>query len=71
MSVLGLANKNVDSTGSNNKIVYAPLPADDPVVRELNISKAIKHLGWSPLIKRATDLEETSKCFQGLPSLGT
>ena len=70
ISVLGLANEIIDLTGSNSKIVYAPLPVDDPVVREPNISKAIEHLGWSPLIERATGLEKTAKYFQELLSFG-
>ena len=54
VSILETANLIKNLTGSNSKIVFRPLPRDDPVRRKPDISKAKKILGWEP----ATELEE-------------
>ena len=53
-SILELAEKVITTTGSTSKIVYRPLPEDDPLQRQPNIDLAKKRLGWEP----KTQLEE-------------
>ena len=54
MTVLEFARKIIQLTGSKSSIVYKPLPEDDPQVRQPDISKAKRLLGWEPKV----DLEE-------------
>jgi len=54
-------------TGSSVKIIYKPLPVDDPKQRQPNIDKAKKILGWEPRISRAEGLKITYDYFKSLP----
>ncbi|HRI21522.1 MAG TPA: SDR family NAD-dependent epimerase/dehydratase, partial [Panacibacter sp.] len=54
-------------TGSNVKIVYKPLPADDPKQRQPDITKAKEILGWQPKVGRTEGLEITYRYFKSLP----
>merc|ERR1712159_989159 len=45
-----LAELAINATHSNSKIVYLPLPGDDPKQRKPDITKAREHLGWEPTI---------------------
>ncbi len=54
IAILELAQKIIELTGSRAKIVYKPLPEDDPRQRQPEISLAKEKLGWEP----KTDLEE-------------
>ncbi|MBW2599077.1 MAG: SDR family oxidoreductase [Deltaproteobacteria bacterium] len=56
-SMLELAEKIIDLTDSQSKIVYGPLPQDDPRQRQPDITLAGEKLGWEP----ETDLEEGLK----------
>src|SRR5512134_52241 len=49
MTILQFAEKVLELTGSKSKIDYRPLPQDDPKVRQPDITKARKLLGWEPL----------------------
>ncbi len=51
-------------TGSKSKIVYKPLPKDDPKQRRPDISKAKEILGWEPKYTRAEGLKPTLEYFQ-------
>ncbi len=51
-------------TGSNSKIVFEPLPIDDPMVRQPDITKAKEILGWEPKIDRKEGLEITIQYFK-------
>jgi dTDP-glucose 4,6-dehydratase len=53
-------------TGANQKIVFKPLPADDPKQRRPDITKAKEILGWEPKINRAEGLKITYEYFKGL-----
>ena len=57
-SILELAEKVIDLTGSKSKIIYKPLPEDDPLQRRPDITLARERLGWEP----RTQLEEGLKC---------
>jgi dTDP-glucose 4,6-dehydratase len=54
-------------TGSSVKIVYKPLPVDDPKQRQPDITKAKELLGWEPKIDRAEGLKRTYEYFKSLP----
>jgi UDP-glucuronate decarboxylase len=54
-----LANEIVKLTNSNSKIIYMPLPQDDPKQRKPDISKAQKILDWNPKVNLETGLNLT------------
>jgi nucleoside-diphosphate-sugar epimerase len=51
-------------TGSKSKIVYQPLPSDDPLQRKPDISKAKSILGWEPKIPLEEGLKHTIEYFR-------
>ena len=63
-SILELANKVIALTGSTSKIVYLPLPEDDPLQRQPNIDLAKERLGWEPKIQLGEGLERTIEYFK-------
>ncbi len=64
-SMRELATKIIDLTGSKSKIVYKPLPADDPKQRQPDITKANTLLdGWKPTIQLEEGLIKTIAYFQ-------
>jgi UDP-glucuronate decarboxylase len=64
-SILELANKVIALTGSTSKIVYRPLPQDDPLQRQPNIDLAKERLGWEPKTQLEEGLERTIEYFKG------
>ena len=64
MSVLDFANKIIELTGSKSKIIFKPLPEDDPQVRQPDISKAREILGFEPKVKLETGLIRTIEYFR-------
>lgn len=64
-TVLELANKVIEMTNSKSKIVYLPLPSDDPTQRRPDISVAYKELnGWKPEIELEEGLVKTIEYFK-------
>jgi len=63
-----LARKIIDLTGSSSKIVYKPLPVDDPTQRCPDITLARKLLGWEPKVPLETGLLRTIEYFDKLLS---
>jgi len=64
-SMLGLAEKILKLTGSKSKIVYLPLPQDDPIQRCPAIDLAKKTLtGWEPKISLEEGLKKTIEYFR-------
>jgi UDP-glucuronate decarboxylase len=61
-----LAEHVVDLTGSRSKIVYRPLPIDDPRQRRPDISLAMRELDWRPEVPLVRGLERTIRYFDGL-----
>jgi UDP-glucuronate decarboxylase len=61
-----LAEMVIKMTGSKSKIVYLPLPQDDPKQRKPDISLAKKELNWSPKVDLATGLGKTIEYFRGV-----
>ncbi|MGM0619579.1 MAG: UDP-glucuronic acid decarboxylase family protein [Bacteroidota bacterium] len=70
-TMLGLANEILDITESKSKIVYLPLPEDDPVQRQPDISLAREKLNnWEPTIPLREGLEKTVQYFERMLSSG-
>lgn len=65
-TMLELAKEVLDLTGSKSKIVYQPLPGDDPKMRRPNIDLAKSALGWEPTIPLRKGLEKTICYFDEL-----
>lgn len=64
-TMIELARKVIELTGSSSKIAYKPLPADDPQQRRPDITCARKHLGgWEPRIQLADGLVKTIAYFR-------
>ncbi|MFH1563260.1 MAG: UDP-glucuronic acid decarboxylase family protein [Nitrospirota bacterium] len=64
MTVLEFANKIIEITGSPSKIVYKPLPQDDPKQRRPDITKAKKLLDWEPKVNLEEGLSRTINWFR-------
>lgn len=65
-TMLELADKVLAQTGSKSKIVFMPLPGDDPRVRRPDITLAGKLLGWKPEIPLDEGLRRTIEYFKGI-----
>jgi UDP-glucuronate decarboxylase len=63
-TMLELAEKVLKLTGSKSKLIFKPLPQDDPRQRQPNIEMAKSKLGWKPLISLEDGLKETIAYFQ-------
>jgi dTDP-glucose 4,6-dehydratase len=61
------AEEIVKLTGTKQKVIYKPLPADDPKQRRPDITKAKEILGWEPKISRSEGLKITYDYFKSLP----
>jgi dTDP-glucose 4,6-dehydratase len=61
------AEEIIRLTGTEQKIVYRPLPTDDPKQRKPNITKAKEILGWSPKVSRSEGVRITYDYFKSLP----
>lgn len=64
-TMLELANKVIQLTGSNSKIEFLPLPEDDPKQRRPDITKAISLLNWQPEVELDEGLGRTIEYFSG------
>jgi UDP-glucuronate decarboxylase len=64
-----LASKIIELTNSNSKIVYKPLPQDDPRQRQPDISKAKEILQWQPQIELEEGLLKTINYLKGAISV--
>jgi UDP-glucuronate decarboxylase len=65
-TIIELAKKVIDLTGSSSKIVYRALPHDDPKQRQPNIDKARQFLSWSPAVALEDGLKRTIAYFDKL-----
>lgn len=64
ISILELANEMKKMTGSKSKLVFRPLPKDDPKKRMPDVKKAKKVLGWAPKVDLKEGLEKTISWFK-------
>jgi dTDP-glucose 4,6-dehydratase len=67
ISLKEFAEEIITLTGTKQKIVYKPLPQDDPKQRQPDITKAKELLGWEPKVNRAEGLKITYEYFKSLP----
>ncbi len=65
-SILELAERIIELTGSKSGIIFKPLPQDDPLQRKPDISLARKKLDWEPTIKLEDGLKRTIEYFKGV-----
>jgi UDP-glucuronate decarboxylase len=63
-TMIELAEKIIELTGSKSKITFQPLPQDDPLQRQPDITLAKKELGWEPTIKLEDGLIKTIEYFK-------
>ncbi|HBB48858.1 MAG TPA: NAD-dependent dehydratase [Flavobacteriaceae bacterium] len=66
ITILDFAKEIVRLTGSDQKIVFKPLPQDDPMQRQPDISVAREVLGWQPKVGRSEGMDKTYAYFKGL-----
>lgn len=64
VTIKNLAKKIISKTNSNSNLEFMPLPEDDPLAREPDISCAGKVLGWKPEIKLDSGLDKTIDFFE-------
>ena len=64
VSILDFAREIIELTGSRSKVIFAPLPTDDPHVRQPDISKARRVLGWEPKVGRREGILKTLPDFR-------
>lgn len=67
-TVRQLAEIVIEATGTKSPIVYAPLPEDDPKVRQPDISRAKAMLGWEPVVNVRDGVRRTTEYFRELLS---
>jgi dTDP-glucose 4,6-dehydratase len=67
ITIRDFAEEIIKLTGTKQKVVYQPLPQDDPKQRQPNITKAKQILGWEPKISRSEGLKITYDYFRSLP----
>jgi UDP-glucuronate decarboxylase len=62
-TILELAQKVIELTGSKSQLTFMPLPQDDPMQRQPNISLAKEKLGWEPKVRLEEGLVQTIEYF--------
>lgn len=67
ITIADFAEEIIKLTGTDQKVIYKPLPVDDPMQRQPNIDRARAILNWEPKISRAEGLKITYDYFKGLP----
>ena len=67
ITIAQFAEEIIKLTGTDQKVIYHPLPTDDPKQRQPNITKAQEILGWEPKVERAEGLKITWDYFKALP----
>ena len=66
ITIKEFADEITKLTGTSQKVIYKPLPKDDPMQRQPNIDKARELLGWEPKVSRAEGLKITYEYFKSL-----
>lgn len=66
ITIKDFAEEIIKLTNSNQKIIYKPLPADDPMQRQPDITRAREILGWEPKVSREEGMKITYEYFKGL-----
>jgi nucleoside-diphosphate-sugar epimerase len=63
MTMLEFAEAVLKATGSKSKLIFKPLPQDDPRQRQPDITRARKILGWEPQVGLEEGLKKTIEYF--------
>jgi dTDP-glucose 4,6-dehydratase len=66
ITIKDFAEEILKLTGANQKVVYHPLPINDPLQRQPDITKAREILGWQPTIEREEGMKLTYEYFKSL-----
>ena len=69
-TILELAQKVIEMTNSSSLIIHEPLPADDPTMRQPDITLARKELDWEPKVPLVEGLKKTINYFQDMLESG-
>jgi dTDP-glucose 4,6-dehydratase len=67
ITIMDFANEIIKLTGTKQKIIFVPLPENDPMQRQPDISLAKRLLGWEPKVKREEGLKITYAYFKSIP----
>ena len=67
ISIRDFAEEIIRLTGTEQKIIYKPLPTDDPKQRQPDISRAKELLQWEPKVSRSEGMKKTWEYFKTLP----
>ncbi len=67
ITIKEFAEEVIKLTGTDQKIIYKPLPVNDPMQRRPDITRAKKVLGWEPKYSRSEGLKITYEYFKNLP----
>lgn len=65
-TILEFAEEIIKLTGTDQKIIFKPLPQDDPTQRQPDISRAKEILGWEPKVHRSEGLKKAFEYFMSL-----
>lgn len=66
ISIRDFAEEIIKLTGTDQKVIYKPLPQDDPMQRQPDITRAREVLDWAPKVSRAEGLKVTYAYFKSL-----
>tara|TARA_B100000989_G_C19499860_1_gene453736 strand:- start:365 stop:1336 length:972 start_codon:yes stop_codon:yes gene_type:complete len=66
IALIEVANEIITLGNNSNKIIFKPLPLNDPLKRKPDITKAMNILNWKPTVSRKKGLEKTFNYFRSL-----
>jgi dTDP-glucose 4,6-dehydratase len=66
ITIKDFAEEIIKLTGTDQKIIYKPLPEDDPMQRQPDITRAKEILGWEPKVSRSEGMQKTYEYFKNL-----
>jgi len=66
ITILDFAKEIIKLTGTDQKIIFQPLPTDDPLQRQPDITKAKELLNWEPKVSREEGMKKTFEYFKSL-----
>ncbi len=66
ITILDFAQEIIKLTGTSQKVIFEPLPQDDPMQRQPDISKAKEILNWEPKVSREEGMKKTYDYFKNL-----
>ncbi|MAQ74832.1 MAG: NAD-dependent dehydratase [Aquimarina sp.] len=64
ISIKDFAKEIIELTGTDQKVVYKPLPKNDPLQRQPDITRAKEIIGWEPVVPRREGMKKTLEYFK-------